>query len=412
MFRSPPRARKEAPLTEPRSAAQRLPSLTGLRFAAALLVFAVHAYSMIPLADPGERRVARLLADAGDLGVSVFFVLSGFVLTWSARTGLKVARYLRARIARIYPAHLVALALALGGLALTDRVPPAVGELLVTTALLVQAWDPREYVYLAINPVTWSLSCEIAFYLSFPLWYAGLRRVGRYGLWSLAVLLIAGVWLMPALAEVAIAPEHRRWFVYAFPLTRMLEFALGIVLARLVITDAWRGPGLPLALLLWVGNYLIVEWLPAQTRDTAATVVATALLIPAAARADLTGAWSMWRGRVIQHFGEVSYAFFLVHLTVVVTGMELIGREKTWSAPAALALTVAFLLLSYALAVPLHRWVERPAMRLLAGGRRPVALALPRRSARRRPPALRRPALRDPATRAPTPTARRWDAQR
>lgn len=354
-----------------------MPSLTGLRCAAALLVFAVHAYSMIKLADPGERRVAQIVADAGDLGVSFFFVLSGFVLTWSARTGLRVWRYWRARFARVYPAHLVALALALAGLAVTDRVPPAINELLLKTVLLIQAWDPREYVYLALNPVTWSLSCEVAFYLAFPLLHAGLRRVGSAGLWGLALLLVAGVWLMPALAEVALAPEYRRWFVYAFPLSRMLEFTLGIVLARLVITGAWRGPGLRLALLLWVGNYLIVNWLPAATRDTAGTIVATALLIPAAARADLTGGWSMWRGRVMQHLGEVSYAFFLVHLTVVVTAMHLIGADRTWPLPAALGLAVAFLLLSYALAVPLHRWVERPAMRWLAGHGTRTAAVLP-----------------------------------
>ncbi|HEY8533470.1 MAG TPA: acyltransferase [Micromonospora sp.] len=351
--------------------------MTGLRCAAALLVFAVHAYSMIKLADPGERRVAQIVADAGDLGVSFFFVLSGFVLTWSARTGLRVWRYWRARFARVYPAHLVALALALAGLAVTDRVPPAINELLLKTVLLIQAWDPREYVYLALNPVTWSLSCEVAFYLAFPLLHAGLRRVGSAGLWGLALLLVAGVWLMPALAEVALAPEYRRWFVYAFPLSRMLEFTLGIVLARLVITGAWRGPGLRLALLLWVGNYLIVNWLPAATRDTAGTIVATALLIPAAARADLTGGWSMWRGRVMQHLGEVSYAFFLVHLTVVVTAMHLIGADRTWPLPAALGLAVAFLLLSYALAVPLHRWVERPAMRWLAGHGTRTAAVLP-----------------------------------
>ena len=332
---------------------------------------------MIKLADPGERRVAQIVADAGDLGVSFFFVLSGFVLTWSARTGLRVWRYWRARFARVYPAHLVALALALAGLAVTDRVPPAINELLLKTVLLIQAWDPREYVYLALNPVTWSLSCEVAFYLAFPLLHAGLRRVGSAGLWGLALLLVAGVWLMPALAEVALAPEYRRWFVYAFPLSRMLEFTLGIVLARLVITGAWRGPGLRLALLLWVGNYLIVNWLPAATRDTAGTIVATALLIPAAARADLTGGWSMWRGRVMQHLGEVSYAFFLVHLTVVVTAMHLIGADRTWSLPAALGLAVAFLLLSYALAVPLHRWVERPAMRWLAGHGTRTAAVLP-----------------------------------
>jgi peptidoglycan/LPS O-acetylase OafA/YrhL len=323
---------------------------------------------MIPLADPQQKRIAQVLCDPGDLGVSFFFILSGFVLTWSARPGQKARRFWRGRIARVYPAHLVALGFALAGLAVTDRIPPIINELLVSTGLLVQSWDTRDIVYLGLNPVTWSLSCEVAFYLFFPLLYAGLRRVGTHGLRFLLVALVAAVWLMPTLADAAVAPEHRRWFVYIFPLTRMLEFAVGIVLARLVATGAWRGPGLPLAMLIFAGNYLIVDWLPAPTRDTAGTIVATTLLIPAAALADLRGTWSMWRGRFARHLGEVSYAFFLIHLVVIVTAMELIGRDRTWSLPAALGLAALLLLASYALAVPLHRWVELPAMRLLARG--------------------------------------------
>ncbi|MCG8970427.1 acyltransferase family protein [Streptomyces sp. CL12-4] len=74
----------------PRRAPSRLPSLTGLRFLAALAVFAHHAFLPIPplrlLADDAtEFRLYRWFNQAGGLGVSFFFVLSGFVLTWSAR---------------------------------------------------------------------------------------------------------------------------------------------------------------------------------------------------------------------------------------------------------------------------------------------------------------------------------------
>lgn len=62
----------------------------------------------------------------------------------------------------------------------------------------------------------------------------------------------------------------------------------------------------------------------------------------------------------------MSYAFFLVHMVMIVTVMHLLGRERLWSAPQAVALALAFLIGSYLLAVPLHRWVELPAMRLLS----------------------------------------------
>ncbi|WP_326554238.1 acyltransferase family protein [Micromonospora sp. NBC_01813] len=352
------------PATPP--APGRLPSLTGLRFAAALLVFGVHAYSFIPLADPQDQRIGAILFNAGDLGVSVFFVLSGFVLTWSVRPGYRKGRFWLGRIVRVYPAHLVALILAMAGLVVSARVPDVWPQQLVGSALLVQAWHPSDVYYLGINPVTWSLSCEIAFYLAFPLLYAGLRRLGTMALRVAVVALPAAVWLMPLVAEVFVAAEHRRWFVYVFPPVRGLEFLLGIVLALLVLRGAWRGPGLPLATVLWVANYLAVDWLPAAARDTAATIVTIALLIPAAALADIRGHRSWWRDRLAVHLGEVSYAFFLVHMVMIVTVMHLLGRERLWSAPQAVALALAFLIGSYLLAVPLHRWVELPAMRLLS----------------------------------------------
>lgn len=344
----------------------RLPSLTGLRFAAALLVFGLHAYSFVPLLDPVGRRMAQLLFDAGDLGVSFFFVLSGFVLTWSVRPGRTPLRFWQGRVARVYPAHLAALGLAVVSLVVTDRIPPIFAEPLGASALLVHAWYTQDFVYLGINPVAWSLSCEMLFYLCFPLLHAGLRRLGTAALYGVGGGLMAAVWLMPALAAVAVPAQHQRWFVYILPVTRMAEFALGIVLARLVATGAWRGPGLRLATALFAVNYLCVGLLPAQTRDTAGTIVAVALLIPAAALADLRGARSVWRHPVAVHLGEVSYAFFLVHLVTIVTVVELFDLRGPWRFWPALGLAAGLLLLSYAVAWLLHRCVEVPGMRLLS----------------------------------------------
>ncbi|MEJ3745907.1 acyltransferase [Actinomycetes bacterium KLBMP 9797] len=354
------------PPPEHAAAAARLPSLTGLRFVAALAVFGLHAYAFFPLVDPAARWAARLLFDAGDLGVSFFFVLSGFVLTWSAVRGRGPLRFWRGRVARVYPAHLVALSLAVLSLVVTDRIPPVFWEPLFASAGLVNAWYTKDFYYLGVNPVAWSLSCEAFFYLCFPLLHAGLRRLRPAPLYAVGAVVMAAAWLMPVLATVAVSPDRERWFVYVFPVTRMAEFVLGIVLARLVLTDAWRGPGLRVAVALFVANYLAVGLLPAQTRDTAAVIVATALLIPAAAGADLRGGPSVWRHRVAVHLGEVSYAFFLVHLTVIVTVVELFDLRAPWRLGPAVGMVAGLLLVSYGLAWLLHRWVEVPGMRLLA----------------------------------------------
>lgn len=354
----------QRPRSPERSArAPQLLSLTGLRFAAALLVFGVHAYSFIPLAEHGDRLVAKLLFDAGDLGVSFFFVLSGFVLTWSARPGRPVWRFWHNRVVRIYPAHLVALAFAIGCLAVSGRIGKVNTETLITGGLLIQSWYPSDAIYLGINAVTWSLSCEMAFYLCFPVLHAGLRRLGPAALYATAAGLCAAVWLMPVVADLAVAPEHQRWFVYVFPLTRMLEFALGIALARLVATGVWYGPGLPLASGIFVTNYLMVDWLPAAGRDTAAVIVAIALLVPAAATADLRGAPSPWRHPFVVRLGEMSYAFYLVHLVTIVAVTTLIDRAGPWPLPYAVALGGALLVLAYGIAAGIYTWVETPALR-------------------------------------------------
>src|SRR5690242_14192774 len=96
----------------------RLPSLTGLRFVAALCVFAYHAWLPIPalrlVNDDGVAYgVYGKVSQAGGLGVGFFFVLSGFVLTWSARPGDTPKSFWRRRIVKIYPNYAVAWLLAM-----------------------------------------------------------------------------------------------------------------------------------------------------------------------------------------------------------------------------------------------------------------------------------------------------------
>src|SRR4051812_30091043 len=88
----------------------RLDSLTGIRALAAFAVFTHHTHSaMLPSAGFGH------LSTQGSSGVAFFFVLSGFVLTWSSRPDDSTASFYRRRIARILPLYLLAW---IGGVAL------------------------------------------------------------------------------------------------------------------------------------------------------------------------------------------------------------------------------------------------------------------------------------------------------
>lgn len=87
---------------------QRLDAITGLRWWAAFAVFLFHVRNIVPLPGP----VAEV-AQFGYLGVAFFFVLSGFVLTWSWRPDVDKRTFYWRRFARIYPLNVVTLLLAI-----------------------------------------------------------------------------------------------------------------------------------------------------------------------------------------------------------------------------------------------------------------------------------------------------------
>lgn len=143
-----------------------LPALTGARFFAALAVFLFH-YS------DGFNGALRSVIEYGYIGVSFFFVLSGFILAYNyADKGINLKKFWVARFARIYPVYILAVGLGLLILFLAPHSAhsarysvPLWLELILESSLL-QAWTP--WTYCGINCSGWSLSAEAFFYLCFP----------------------------------------------------------------------------------------------------------------------------------------------------------------------------------------------------------------------------------------------------
>jgi peptidoglycan/LPS O-acetylase OafA/YrhL len=229
-------------LTRPR--VRRLHALTALRFVAAAAIVLTHAAGMQLL--PSATFSPFLLAQA----VSFFFVLSGFILTyvypsldtWNAR-----GRFLLARFARIWPAHIIALLLLI--LLNTN----ALGYPSQTTAdwlrpfgvnlLMLQSWFPYPWSYFAFNPAAWSISTEFGFYLMFPLL---IHRWSRTWWWKLPLAAGAAVLMIAlgnrpdvlATARQVSAQLHQVTtvgLVYTHPFARLFEFVLGMSVALL-----WR----------------------------------------------------------------------------------------------------------------------------------------------------------------------------
>ncbi|MFD7061131.1 acyltransferase family protein [Streptomyces sp. NPDC059906] len=391
-----------APSTKPRSAGSarpvrsgsRLPTLTGLRGISALLVFLFHiSTSGLFRSQDMNADVVFVLGKAGGLGVSFFFVLSGFVLTWSARSDDTERAFWRRRCAKVLPNHLVTWALVIALMATTgiaaspfETVPhlDSVDGWLpsLTSLFLVHAWVPETAYSVAGNPVSWTLACELLFYLSFPWLLRGLSRIRPERLWAWALATVAVLValptavgrLLPQTPALPWDPTVSSWHNFAisfFPPTRLLEFVLGIEMALIVLAGRWIRLGLLPASLLLAGGYVAALYVPFEYGIVAATVLPLALLIPAAARQDAEGRTSFLGGRFMVWTGEVSFAFYMVHISVIAYGHELVGgRERTWSTAAGFALWAAACLLAGILAWLLHRSVEVPAMRRFGRSRR------------------------------------------
>lgn len=226
-----------------------LHALTGLRFFAAFSVVIYHFCEPLFVNWP---KACVNLAASGYVAVSLFFLLSGFVLSYSylGREGkLRGSRrgFWVARLARIYPAYLVAFLLAAPtNLLWTMKVNAAkvaavklvVGGSLVLAML--QAWTPWTAWYW--NFPAWSISVEAFFYLSFPFFAARLSKLKRtacLGVMGAAYLLaIAPPIALYCFKHITGPPQldqHLQMAVEFTPLFRLPEFIIGILLGRLYV---------------------------------------------------------------------------------------------------------------------------------------------------------------------------------
>ncbi|RJQ79908.1 acyltransferase [Pseudonocardiaceae bacterium YIM PH 21723] len=358
----------------------RLDALTGTRIFAALAVFVFHA---IGLGLIDERNTglpltyyARCL---GPIGVEFFFVLSGFVLAWSAPAVIGYGRFVRRRLVKIYPNHLVGYLLALvvyAGFAVTWGIALA-------NLVLINAWWPDKIMVGGVNPPSWSLSVELLAYLVFPLLLGAVRRIPGPRLWWACAGVLLAIWLMPVVADRL--PDHTRapypgplagekvtalWFVHLFPPVRLLDFLLGILVAQLVRQGRWPRIPVGLTVLFAAAWYGISLFLPPLYALTAAMAAPIALLIGSLAAGELRSGPGLAGGPVLRTLGEVSFAFYLLHYTVLVAVRLLTGGlDHPLTAGAGLLLLLGSLASTLALSFVVYHLVEKPAMRYFAGPR-------------------------------------------
>ncbi|MEU5044968.1 acyltransferase family protein [Streptomyces griseorubiginosus] len=352
-----------------------LPSLTGLRFVAAALVFFFHSSFFDPLTNPfADRGQAEtfqwLFSKAGWMGVSFFFVLSGFVLTWSSRPDDTVVGFWRRRLLKIFPNHIAMWALAM--LLFAGAATPLTSWL--PNLFLVHSWFPQHDIYISVNAPSWSLCSELLFYLLFPFLVGPVRRIRTERLWAWAVAAVVGM-LALATAVTLLVPDRPRtpegfpisaaqfWLGYNFPPGRLFEFVLGMLLARLVLAGRFPRVPLPAALALVVAGYALALNVPFLYGFTVAAIVPVAVLVCAVAMADVEGRRTLLGGRAMRRLGEVSFGFYLAQYVVLYYGRVHVLHNRTYGALGGVLELLALFLVTLALGQLLLVCVERPVMR-------------------------------------------------
>ncbi|MEA2374161.1 MAG: hypothetical protein QOD53_624 [Thermoleophilaceae bacterium] len=374
--------------------ATRFPLFDSLRAMAALAIFGTHAYFQLAGNRDG---VLRPYASRLEVGVFVFFAISGFLLYRPfVRARMREEKapaplaYGWRRLLRIGPAYWVALTVVAVWLHESYVAEPGNAAWLY---LFGQSYRPG----LAIGGLTqaWSLSVEAAFYLFLPLWALGMRSLPvrsargrlRSELAGLGALVAIGFALTVLSVENGSTAGHSD-FPLHLTLPCFLEvFAVGMCFAVLSVwyeereLPGWlrpldRFPGIGWALALvafWAvstqiglngddGTLTTTRYLE---RTALYTVVALGLVVPAVFGNQGRGVVRrVLANRLLLWVGLVSYSLFLYHVAVII-------QVQRWDLPAqgpvALGLSLALAALSY------HA-VERPALRLkrlVSGGMPP-----------------------------------------
>jgi peptidoglycan/LPS O-acetylase OafA/YrhL len=233
----------------------------------------------------------------------------------------------------------------------------------------------------ALNPPAWSLSCELLFYAAFPVLYALIKRIRpeRLWAWTAAVAAVAVIGV-PAFAATVVRHDalipgfgisvEQFWFILQFPPTRALEFVLGMLLARIVLTGG-RLPALSAGgvLALTIAAYVVAPVFPAVFSVNAVMLVPIALLVARLAVTDSENRRTWFSGAVMVRLGDITFAFYLWHQLVLMYGDHWLG-DNAYGTPVGIAVLVLLFAISTALAYLLFTFVENPIMRRWSRPRR------------------------------------------
>lgn len=300
-----------------------LNSLTSFRFIAAIMVFIFHLNVLKQY-------------QLGSAGVQFFFVLSGFILAYnyhskfSELNKISIKKFYKARFAKVYPIHVLTFLIS-APIVLLYFNPEGLyfiklAFMSAINLLLVQSFIPIQSTYFNFNGVSWTLSVEAFFYLTFPflLWAFTKLKVSQNIIKSLLVFFVVWVVLFQLNRNLNEDNHFYIWMLHIFPLARLFEFSTGMLLGLIFIKNSEKtilnkkiiNVLELLCLLLFVGLLLISEKLDVGTVRGVYFVPLWCLLIYIFAHQG--GLISkIISNKLFVYLGEISFSFYMIHQLVI-----------------------------------------------------------------------------------------------
>lgn len=342
------------------------PALTGIRAIAAYMVF-IHHY--IPIYEGKLNPVLYGMLNELHIGVTVFFVLSGFLIAnaYLHNSTVSFYNYMVKRFARIYPAFIILTALALIVKYGLWHIP---ADVFVTNITLVKGYF-KQFKFSGIAQ-TWSLTVEETFYLSAPLSFMLIRKNYRFLFILPVVIIITGMGMVIAFGNYdyyGFMRSYNHLFNYTY-FGRPFEFFCGIALCYYM-----KNYGIPhiklnktyigilFMLLCLLSIYLFKTDLVPYGIHTVQGMMVNNILLPvfgisllfAGLVNEKTWVSDILSSKAFIVLGKSSYIFYLLHTGVLTDWlMYFVGYSTTYVLYTFVIVNVASVLLYYVLEKPLN----------------------------------------------------------
>ena len=206
--------------------------LTGLRFFAVFLVFCSHMHLE---KNFGDSSLLILIFKQGFVGVSFFFVLSGFILSYTYENQIKNLKFnnkkfLLKRFFRLWPLHFITM---IPFVFLNENIDILNIISIFLNLSFLQSWIPNVNIYYDLNTPSWSLSNEIFFYICFfPFLSLTIKRKIQLFLFLLTTIFFIAIFSdFLNLGKIFFGNKtFVHWLFYIFPGFRLIEFLGGVLI--------------------------------------------------------------------------------------------------------------------------------------------------------------------------------------